>query len=105
MDWNGLLSLNWNRVLNYAGICRIEQNEFTIEDSLIFVFILSNQTEIVATYLRLCSDYRNYLSIYRQDEDGVYQYYGRPEYNFTGTTIINSISDGETVELGKIPWS
>lgn len=82
-----------------------ERIEFGLEDSLIFVFTLSNKTGNEVTYLRPCSEFRNYLNIYRLDDEDIYQYYGRPEYNCTGIAVYETISDDESKQIGRIPWS
>jgi len=73
-------------------------------DSLIFEFYFSNHTGKDATYLRPCSEYGNFLKIYKEDPEGVYQYFGQPIYYCAGIKYL-SINDDETILLTAIPWS
>lgn len=81
------------------------KNQFTQSDSLIFEFHLSNHTGIEATYLRPCSEFGDYLNIYREDDQDNYVYYGRPEYYCATVAVYLGISDDETFRIGRIPWS
>ncbi|MCK4990349.1 MAG: hypothetical protein KAS29_07675 [Bacteroidales bacterium] len=81
------------------------KSQFSLNDSLIFEFHLSNHTGIEATYLRPCSEFRDYLSIYREDPENNYVYYGRPEYHCAAVVVYLQISDDETILIGRIPWS
>lgn len=80
------------------------KSQFTQSDSLIFEFYLANHTGIEATYLRPCGEFADYLKIYREDNEGNYVYYGRPEYNCAAVAVYLGISDNETILLGRIPW-
>ena len=82
----------------------VSRSQFTLNDSLIFEFFLSNHTGIEATYLRPCSEFSNYLHIYQKDPNGDYIYYGRPEYNCVAVAEYLGISDEETVLIASIPW-
>lgn len=84
---------------------RATKSQFTQSDSLIFEFHLANHTGIEATYLRPCSEFADYLNIYREDYQGNYVYYGRPEYNCVAVAVYVGISDDETFLIGRIPWS
>ncbi len=57
MDWNRLLSLNWNRVLSYAGICNSD-------------YIPKVQAQIIEEYtkdnIRILYDYQG-VEIHRWD--------------------------------------
>lgn len=82
----------------------VSKSQFTLNDSLILEFHLSNHTGYEATYLRPCSEFANYLHIYQEDPNGDYIYYGRPEYNCIAVAVYIGFSDGETALLGRIPW-
>lgn len=82
----------------------VSKSQFTLNDSLIFEFLLSNHTGNEGTYLRPCSEFGNYLHIYQEDPNGDYIYYGHPEYNCYAVAVFLGISDDETVLLGRTPW-
>lgn len=82
-----------------------QRSVFQESDSLIFEFYLSNYSDAEATYLRPCGEFGSYLNVYRQDTEGSYEYYGRPEYYCVMVAIYEKISTGEIIRLGRIPWN
>jgi hypothetical protein len=80
------------------------ESQFSLNDSLIFEFLLSNHTGNEATYLRPCSEFGHFLHIYQEDPNGDFINFGHPEYNCADVAVYLNINDGETVLLGRIPW-
>ena len=79
-------------------------SEFSMGDSIIFEFYLSNFSGEVATYLRPCGEFGDYLNIYQEASGGEYIYYGRPIYYCPAVAIWDSIFDGEIRLVSRMPW-
>ena len=71
---------------------------------MIFEFNLSNNTGNEASYLSPCGEFGEFLKIYREDTEGIYEYVGKSEYNSAAVAVYIGISDDETTLLGRIPW-
>ena len=82
-----------------------EKSLFSQSDSIIFNFYLSNFSGEVATYLRPCLQFGDYLNVYREEDGGNYIYYGRPNYYCPAVAIWDSIYDGVTLLVTKIHWT
>ena len=81
-----------------------QTNEFSIDDSLIFEFYVSNFSGEVVTYLRPCGEFGDYLNIFRETSSNTYSFYGRPVYYCPAIAIWDSIYDGEKRLVSRIPW-
>ena len=81
-----------------------QKSEFSQGDSIIFEFYLSNFSGEVATYLRPCGEFGNYLNIYQESSGGDYIFFGRPIYYCPAVAIWDSIYDGEILLLSRTPW-
>ncbi len=81
-----------------------QRSEFSQGDSIIFGFYLSNFSGGVATYLRPCGEFGNYLNIYKEASGGEYIFYGRPIYYCPAVAIWDSIYDGERRLISRMPW-
>ena len=79
-------------------------NKFSMDDSIIFEFYLSNFSGEVATYLRPCGEFGDYLNIYQKASGGEYIYYNRPVYYCPAVAIWDSIFDGDIRLVSRMPW-
>ena len=79
-------------------------SQISMEDSIFFEFYISNFSGEVATYLRPCGEFGDFLNIFQEVPGGDYKYYGRPVYNCPAIAIWDSIFDGETQLVTKMPW-
>ena len=81
-----------------------ESSEFKQSDSLFFEFYLSNFSGETAIYLRPFVEFGDYLNIFREDPDGIYNFYGRPTYYVPTVAIYDSIYDGKSLMLCRTTW-
>jgi hypothetical protein len=81
-----------------------QTSSFKEGDSLIFEFYLTNRTGREAEYKIPCHEFGDYINIYKEDTNGIYNYYGRPIYNCVAVAFYSSINDDESLLLGAIPW-
>lgn len=81
-----------------------QKSSFSLTDSIIFEFYLSNFSGETAIYTRPCSEFADYLKVYQESSGGDYVYYGRPVYYCLAVTILDSLADGEVRLVGRIPW-
>ena len=82
-----------------------QRSKFSASDSIIFEFYLSNFSGEMATYLRPCSEFINYLKLFRKDLSGNYILCGQPEYYCVAIADYRNIENEETVLIGRIPWA
>lgn len=82
-----------------------QRSKFSTGDSIIFEFYLSNFSGEMATYLRPCAEFINYLKLYRKDLSGNYILYGQPEYYCVAIADYRNIENEETVLIGRMPWT
>jgi len=100
-DYPKYISIDCKLVDQYGN----EKSTFNQKDSIVFEFYLSNYSCEVATYLRPCLQFGNYLNVYRKEADGNYIFYGRPNYYCPAVAIWDSIYDGVTLLVTKIIWT
>ena len=82
-----------------------EKSTYNQNDSIVFEFYLSNFSGEVATYLRPCLQFGDFINVYRKEAGSNYIYYGKPTYYCPAVAIWDSIYDGETLMVTKINWT
>jgi len=82
-----------------------QRSRFYQDDSIIFEFYLSNFSGAEGIYLRPCSEFIQYLNLYREDSTGNYVFCGRPDYYCVAIADLRRIGNEETVLIGRMPWT
>ena len=78
---------------------------FSQSDSIIFEFYLSNFSGAEAIYLRPCSEFIQYLNLYREDSMDNYVICGRPDYYCVAIADYRKIGNEETILIGRMTWT